>query len=104
MKLVHTKLTHLYLSRNLLSSFSILARQVLAYLPALACLSVADCSLITCFPDPEAIKMLPLNLHTLNISSTGICTLEELERVTEVRFSFYDIFYLAEKSFWIRFQ
>ena len=105
-RLVHANLTHLYLSRNLLSSFSSLARQVLAYLPALTCLSVADCPLITCLPDPEAIKMLPLNLHTLNISSTGIATLEELERVTEVRClsSFYDILYLARNSFGIRFE
>ena len=85
-RLVHANLTHLYLSRNPLSSLSSLARQVLAYLPALACLSVADCPLITCLPDPEAIKMLPVNLHSLNISSTGIATLEELERVTEVKF------------------
>ena len=84
-RLVHSNLTHLYLSRNLLSSFSSLAKQVLAHLPSLACLSVADCPLITQLPDPDAIKMLPLNLHTLNISSTGIATLEELERVVEVR-------------------
>ena len=84
-RLVHANLTHLYLSRNLLSCFSSLARQVLAHLPALTCLSVADCPLITSLPDSDTIARLPFNLHTLNISSTGIATLEELERVVEVR-------------------
>ena len=85
-RLSHANLTHLYLSRNLLSCLSSLARQVLVHLPALACLSVADCPLITRLPDSDAIKRLPFNFHTLNISSTGIATLEELERVVEVRF------------------
>ena len=84
-KLVHANLTHLYLSRNPLSCFSSLVRQVLTHLPALVCLSVAECPLISRLPDPDTITMLPPTLHTLNISATGIATLEELERVVEVR-------------------
>ena len=89
-KVEHANLTHLYLSRNRLSCFSTLASQVLARLPALTCLSVADCPQINKLPGPEAIKLVPGNLHTLNISSTGIDTLEELERVAEVSYQLLD--------------
>ena len=89
-KVEHANLTHLYLSRNRLSCFSTLASQVLARLPALTCLSVADCPQINKLPDPEAIKLVPGTLHTLNISSTGIDTLEELERVAEVSYQLLD--------------
>ena len=89
-KVEHANLTHLYLSRNRLSCFSTLASQVLARLPALTCLSVADCPQINKLPDLEAIKLVPGTLHTLNISSTGIDTLEELERVAEVSYQLLD--------------
>ena len=54
-QLGHAGLSHLYLSCNPLSSFSLLTTRLLAHLPSLSSLSLAECPNISLLPDPASL-------------------------------------------------
>lgn len=83
-KLAHPGLTHLFLSSNPLTSLTSLTSSVLAYLPALTSLSVAECHGLVLLPDLSTLHLLPTTLTSLNLSSTSLSSVQELERLRQL--------------------